>query len=58
MYEEALKDKENAVLKMTQIEEEKKKISIEKELLAGKLFENNKVCSFTYFEFVLNWFNR
>ncbi|XP_031568951.1 coiled-coil domain-containing protein 186-like [Actinia tenebrosa] len=42
MYEDALKDKENAVLKMTQLEEDKKKIFVEKELLAGKFIDNNK----------------
>lgn len=45
MYEEALKDKENAVTKMTQFEDEKKKLFVEKELLNGKILENSKVKS-------------
>lgn len=49
MYEDALKDKENAVLKMTQLEEDKKKIFVEKEILSGKLIEHNKVIFFTHF---------
>jgi protein-arginine kinase len=52
MYEDALKDKENAVLKMIQIEEDKKKIFVEKELLTGKLIENNKVQSILNFYIV------
>lgn len=44
MYEEALKDKENAVAKMTQMDEEKKKLFVEKEIVNGKLIDSNKVC--------------
>jgi len=43
MYEDALKDKETAVSKMTRSEEDKRKIIVEKELVTGKLIEHNKV---------------